>query len=309
MSPQVTYATQHSNVTPDKFPRIKEAMNSGVPTHYDGGAPPIPRQRGLPYHPNNAERFQYIDQKLWQDAYAEYRLVLAAETIADSARIAETPTTTVARNPDRTVSADRRIIEDFRRINIYFPTGQCYNVQVPTNADIVRMITQVQKKCPPLPVMLTKRDISSAFRLLKLRPSLSMLMFAEFHGRFFDPKYYVVLYYRSMPFGWGGSQAFFATLGDAVTVIHGASGMRRPLWNFRFSFKSRLYVGDGVFVEMSNRRRQNESTWIWGIITVGFLVPLALNKKKLEEAGQWPTTPIILGLVYGDESITEPLHE
>ena len=47
------------------------------------------------------------------------------ETIHASAPIEAAPTLTAGRkNPDRTLSTDRRVIADLRRSNIYYPTDQ-----------------------------------------------------------------------------------------------------------------------------------------------------------------------------------------
>ena len=168
-------------------------------------------------------------------------------------------------------------------VSIYFHTGKYYNLHEPTIADIVRMITQVQTQCPTMPIILTMRDISSAFRLSKLRTSRSLLTIGEFRGRLFCAKYDVVLFYRPIPSGWSGSPKFFSTIGDVVAVIHGESGVSRPLWSFRFAPTPNLFSDDGIYVEMSNHQRQNGRAVIWAIATAGFLAPLAISKKETRE--------------------------
>ena len=85
--------------------------------------------------------------------------------------------------------------------------------------------------------------------------------------------------------------------------------MDRPLWNFSYTFMSCLYVDDGIFIELPNPIRQEESIILWGDTTVRLLGPKALNEDKKDVEGQWSTSHIILGLVYDTESMTVTLPE
>ena len=134
-------------------------------------------------------------------------------------------------------------------------------------------------------------------------------MVTESPGKFPGPKNDIVLFYRSIPFGWNGAPAFFAAFGDDTARIHRASGTGLPLWNSRHSFTSRLYVDDGISVELMNRQRQEDAIRLWERVTTGLLGPQVLNQSKMEEEGQWPTSHIILGLWYNTESLTVAIPE
>ena len=202
---------------------------------------------------------------------AEIHSVSPTATAKEDAPIESTPTTTVGKeNPDRTVSRDRSVIADLRRSDIYRPTEKYYNARAPTNAEIIRTIAQVRTQFPTLPVILTSRDISSAFRLLKVHHALSLVAVTELPCRFFGAKHDVVLFYRPIPVGRNGSPAFFASFGDAIARIQGAGGTGRSSWNSRYSFTTCLYVGDGIFAELANLQRQEETVKLWGALPCYF---------------------------------------
>ena len=73
----------------------------------------------------------------------------------------------------------------------------------PTVSEIAHNIVQLQARNPATPIALTKRDIAAAFRLLRLRPSLCLVMLTELHGKFpwVSGGADVVLIYLAMPFG------------------------------------------------------------------------------------------------------------
>ena len=82
---------------------------------------------------------------------------------------------------------------------------------------------------PGLAVALEKCDVASAARLLKLHPAMSLLTVTELPGKFFGIEQDIVMFYRSIPFGWGGPPTFFDAFGDAITLIRRSDGMGRPL--------------------------------------------------------------------------------
>ena len=155
-----------------------------------------PRVRGLPYQNNDTEHCTLIAEKFWKDILMERMFVRTTRSVGPSAPVEATPTTMVdKKNPDRTISKDKRMIADLRRINLSFPVEQYYKVTVPTIGEIAYDIIQLQARNPGVPVALTKRDIAAAFRLLRLRPALCLVMVTELPGRLFglDPNTDIVL--------------------------------------------------------------------------------------------------------------------
>ena len=145
-----------------------------------------PRTRGLPYQLTERSHCITIGEKLWKDVTAGRMFVCAAKSVDTHAPVEATPTTTVdKKNLDRTLSTDKRMIADIRRVNLSSPADQYYHVAVPTITDIARSAYQLHARFPrTLPITMTKRDIASAFRLLRLRPALCLAMLTELTGQF-----------------------------------------------------------------------------------------------------------------------------
>ena len=108
--------------------------------------------------------------------------------------------------------------------------------------------------------MLTKRDVASACRLLRLRPYFRSLMATEIPGKYLDiPPCDIVLKYLEIPFGRNGPPAHFSVFGDAITAPHCVHGVVAAGGDYDVPFAPRLYVGDGIFsdVDMQNRLQLN----------------------------------------------------
>ena len=122
------------------------------------------------------------------------------------------------------------MIAYLRRSNFPFPAEQYYKLTAPTVSEIAHDIVQLQARNPATPIALTKRDIASAFRFLRLHPSLCLVMLTELPGKFsgVSGDADAVFIHLAMPFRRNGSPAHFAVLGDAITWIHRAHGMSGP---------------------------------------------------------------------------------
>ena len=74
----------------------------------------------------------------------------------------------------------------------------------------------------------------------------------------------IVLFYLSMPFGRNGSPAHFAVFGDAITAAQCARGLAGRPELPQLPFQSRMYVDDGIFVELEKTIRMSTSAAVWG---------------------------------------------
>ena len=249
---------------------------------------------------------------MWKDIVNRRMFLCTTQTIKLDEQIEATPTTTVEKkNPDRSISTDKRIIADLRRVNLRFDTQQYYPVKVPTIQDITRWVLFLNQMYPGLKLKMTKRDVASAFRLLRLHPALAFVVIAEFPADHLLMNDDLVCVYLAMPFGWNGDPAHFARFGDAATRAHRRCG---PLWAtstlMRHAFHSFMYVEDGIFVEVDVPERLSSTTRCWGYLAKGILGKNAINEEKLEEEeGKWEPHQIILGFVINVDLLTISLHE
>ena len=143
------------------------------------------------------------------------------------------------------------------------------------------MILVLRTRFPEVRTRITKRDVAAAFRLLMLHPSLCLLMATELTRRFFNLQGKdVVMFYLAMPFGRNGSQAHFAVFGDAIAAAHCAHGLADHPELSQLPFQSRMYVDDGIFVELEKIPRMNTSTAVWEKFARGLLGHQSINKEN-----------------------------
>eukprot|EP00971_Amphidinium_carterae_P057392 1134727-Amphidinium_carterae.1 len=72
--------------------------------------------------------------------------------------------------PNRTLSAECRVVHDQRATNATCPAGHHPPALQPRHSQVARLVKWWQSNLPGIPVYLTKRDISSAFRLIWIDP-------------------------------------------------------------------------------------------------------------------------------------------
>ena len=249
--------------------------------------------RGLPY---NASSTNPIAEKFRGDIRAQRLSVCSTLSVTLDTPIEATPTTTVGKkNPDRSISHDRGAIADLRRVNVGFDISQFYPVRVPSVESIARLLVSLTVLLPGFEIEVAKRDIASAFRLLRLHPALALVMCTELPGCELGRARDVVVFYLVMPFGRSGSPANFAVFGDSISLIHALFGMGRPDWFLSIPFLSRLYVEDGLLFDIKNAIRQLANTTTREAATVGMLGEDAINQNKLDEEGNWIHTHTMLG--------------
>ena len=307
---QLDFAHEHALLFPAQYPAVTDILIQGVTAVYNRGVGVAPRVRGLPYNMTSPDQTLLIASKLWKDIAHRRIFVCSAAVVGEDSPIEATPTTTVEKkNPDRTISADRRVIAGMRRINVGFNPEQYYPIRAPTVESIARLLVALTTLFPGWDIQMAKRDIASAFRLIRLHPSLSLLMCAELPGVSLGHSHDAILLYMVMPFGWNGAPANFAIMGDAISRIHARFGMGRPDWFLPFPSLSKLYVDDGLLFEARGAIRQRAHVLTWETITIGLLGRQAINLDKLEEEGRWSDSHTMLGFDINSNLLTISLPD
>ena len=154
---------------------------------------------------------------------ATHRLFLRTpEPITFPHQIEATPTTTTPEeNHDRSISSDRMAIADLRRANLRFSTAQYYKIAAPSVYDLARRIMSLAGMYPGFPLRVAKRDVASAFRLLRPHPALALAIVAGFPASHVNMDHDLVRFYLVIPFGWDVAPSHFARFGDAITRARG----------------------------------------------------------------------------------------
>ena len=167
----------------------------------------------------------------------------------------------------------------------------------------MRLLVAMTVSFPGIPVEMTKPDIASAFRLLRIHHALSLVIRTELYGAHFEAESDIVLFFLVMPYGFewspGELRYFWRRLGYSLAAGNGATGMVLPA-----PFLSELYVGDGLFLDIKNRRRQTFNTTAWGSTARGLLGRNATSADKLDKEGIWGSTHTMMGFAIDTKSLT-----
>ena len=144
--------------------------------------------------------------------------------------------------------------------------------------------------------------------LLRIHPALALVMVTEFPANHVNLPGDLVCFYLAMPFGWNGAPSHFAVFGGAIAGAHVRCGLHQPVTLMRHSFRSMMYVDDGIFIEIAAPERMLATTLCWERLTKGALGPTAINGDKLGTEGTWETQQILLGFAISLELLTISLH-
>ena len=184
--------------------------------------------RGFPYNQTSAPATELSAEKLRNAIRARRLFVCSTACLHTDTPIEASPTTTAEKNPDRTVSL-------FRFCDCGHAKGQCglpHIAILPCESSIHRIysaVIGVDGRVLSRPhTEMDKRDIASAFRLLRVRPALSLLMCTELPGCALGRPLDLILFYLAMPFGWNGAPANFfhfwrCDIEHAFPILNGAS--------------------------------------------------------------------------------------
>ena len=210
--------------------------------------------------------------------------------------------------PGRTLSIDYRIVKDLRQINLGSDKEDFYPVEVVRLADLADRILKLQRQFPTTPVLMTRRDIESAFRRILIRPDLIHIFTTDMPGRMLGRSSDVFMGHLAMPFGWIASPAYFKLHTDAITAAHNYFRPSQVLGG-RERFASFIYVDDCVLIEcpVGNRLSACASCWEWSSQQILDDDSINDEKKKLE--GQWSQRHTLLGFYVDTETMLIKLPE
>ena len=151
--------------------------------------------------------------------------------------------------PDRTLIVDYRIISDLRHINLGGRKEDCYPVEVVGLSDMASRILKLTRLFPTTHFLMAKRDISSAFRRILLRPDSIHIFTADIPGSASGRTTDVFFGHLPMPFGWVASPAYFKLINDAISALHNYYRPQQSLMSGAGRFNSFTYVEDCMMIE------------------------------------------------------------
>ena len=179
-------------------------------------------------------------QKAWKDAAYGAALFITPgsdeiEKILGDAGVAESPLGRVPKqNPDRTISAEGRPINDMRCQN---EAGSKFNhppAPQPRHHAVARQSLWWKARHPGIPQRCAKRDVPRAFKWHFLKPG----DVPEFAVKLAAG---IITLSLTMPFGWVRSPGEFVAWSAAAKAHHGSFRPANPRFNDVVPFESKLW--------------------------------------------------------------------
>ena len=159
---------------------------------------------------------------------------------------------------------------------------------VPTIPSLLRRILFWKRRYPKIPVLLCKRDVKSAFKLIPL--SIRML----YHTGLRISDYLLV--YLSMYFGWKGAPGNWGIISSLLMQYVASHVPKNAHTHGPESFEASQFVDDGGVAEPALGLRPWMSVKLWEVGLCESLGEKGLNKDKKRIEGKYTTQALMWGI-------------
>ena len=289
---------------PDHLAYLRDVREQGMPARYLGERDRVQTNP----HPRARANMSQVYKQLMKDI-ALHRVLVVDADHPNLGHAVSSPFEAVPKMlPNRTLSADVRVVHDQRRINagthkeLHPPAVQ------PLHQQIVRRILWLKARYPGVPILMAKKDVAGAFRLLWLDPRDVELFGGEVpwepghmgggsdtKKQQGDPKALTMLYLVSS-FGFSGSPGEWNVWGRATEEVHRACCPEQPRRDGSVHFDGKILVDDMVLVEPQLGLRPWVSSEVYEGAVTKLLGKKAVNALKDAEEGQFADSQIVWGL-------------
>eukprot|EP00435_Cladocopium_sp_Y103_P041030 s1496_g11.t1 len=288
---------------PDLVGYLREVRAQGMPARFQGERV---RVRNRP-HPRARANMGQVYRQLMKDV-AKHR-VLVVDVNHDGLQwTTSSPFEAVPKMlPNRTLAAEVRLVHDQRGVNAGTDKGLHPPAIQPLHEQVVRRILFLKARYPGVKVVLAKKDVAGAFRLLWLDPQDVELFGGDVGWEPWemgtgggvknqgDPEGLTMLYLVSS-FGFSGSPGEWNVWGRATEELHRQHRPAEPRRDGLIHFDGKILVDDMVLVEphLGLRPWASSEVYEWGVKKL--LGEKAVNAVKDEEEGRFGPSQLIWGV-------------
>ena len=298
-------------LNPDHLAYLRDVRKQGMAARHQG----VRSRAFARLHPNARKHVDQVYQQIAKDV-KKHRVLVVDGSLPQLYGTMSSPFEAVAKMlPDRTLSKEMRVVHDQRAINhgttkyLHPPALQ------PTHAQIAKRILWTKGRNPGLPVLLAKKDISGAFRLLWVDPADVELFAgdlpwvperafaaeAEYQGPR-PVKDEITVIYLVSSFGFNGSPGEWTAWGRATEEFHRAHRPSQSRRDGATGFDSKVLVDDCVLVEPWLGLRPWVSSEVFEDGVVKMLGEKAVNKEKDAIEGAFKSSQTIWGVIMDTQS-------
>ena len=289
---------------PDHLAYLREVRAQGMPARYQGQRERVTTRP----HPRARADMGQVYVQLMKDI-AKHRVLVASANHPALKHTVSSPFELVPKMlPNRSLSTEARLVHDQRQVNggthkdLHPPAAQ------PTHEQIARRILWLKARYPGVKVVLAKKDVAGAFRLLWVDPRDAELFAGDVPWKpelmgtggeapdLQDLGNLTVIYLVSS-FGFSGSPGEWTAWGRATEEVH---RNLRPVESRRdgeLHFCGKILVDDMVLVEPVIGLRPWVSSEVYEWAVTRLLGEKAINKLKDAEEGCYSNQQTVWGLI------------
>ena len=297
---------------------LRDVRSQGMAARFEGKRARV--RAGL--HPNAKRHLEQVFVQIAKDVGKHRVLVADADHPALEGTIASPFEAVDKMLPDRSISVEKRVVHDQRGVN--GGTSKFFHPPAlqPAHVQISRRILWEKHRSPGVPILMAKKDIAGAFRLLWVSPEDAELFAGELPWKPSQAfpsqpaaenvqvnfKEVVVIYLVSS-FGFSGSPGEWCAWGRATEEFHRA---HRPSETRRDSgrgFDSKVLVDDCILVEPWIGLRPWVSAEVFEDGVRRLLGEKAVNAEKDAIEGSYKTSQTVWGVVMETDTMKAFLPE
>ena len=303
---------------PDLLGYLRDVRHKGMAARFEGKRARI--RAGL--HPNAKRNLEQVFVQVAKDVGKHRVLVADADHLALHGTVASPFEAVDKMLPDRSISSEKRIVHDQRGVNggtskfWHPPALQLAHVQ------ISRRILWEKCRSPGVPVLMAKKDISGAFRLLWVspedvelfagelpwRPDQAFPLHSETEDAMAEFREVVVIYLVSS-FGFSGSPGEWSAWGRATEEFHRSHRPAEPRRDLKRGFDAKVLVDDCILVEPWVGLRPWISAEVFEDGVRRMLGAKAVNAEKDAVEGSYKTSQTVWGVVMETDTMKAFLPE
>ncbi|CAE6959396.1 unnamed protein product [Symbiodinium sp. CCMP2592] len=293
---------------PDLLEYLRDVRRRGLAARFVGER----KRCQAKVHPNGRRNLAQVYRQIWKDVCKLRVLVVPAGL--EMGPVISSPFDAVDKMlPDRSIAPDKRIVHDQRVINEgthkewHPPSVQ------PRHEQIARLVLFAKCQLPGVEVLMSKKDVAGAFRLLWVDPRDAELFAGDLpwvpeemeEGDTATGEGMTIVYLVSS-FGFSGSPGEWTMWGKATEEFLRRHCPAKPRRDLAWAFESRILVDDNVLVEPLVGLRPWVASEVYELGVKTLLGDAAVNREKDLVEGPFRTFQTVWGLDM--DTATEEIH-
>eukprot|EP00435_Cladocopium_sp_Y103_P076123 s50_g77.t1 len=300
---------------PDLLAYLGDVRTFGMAARYEGERARVPSK----LHMDAKKHLDQVFKQVSKDV-KKHRVLVVRSNHPNLSHTMCSPFETVQKLlPDRTVSTEKRLVHDQRMINLGTTKFLHPPAVQPTHTQIARRILWTKARNPNVPILMAKKDIAGAFRLLWVAPEDAELFGGDVPWKsegFPDDAEWaggdvlgVTVIYLVSSFGFSGSPGEWGVWGRATEEFHRAHCPEVTRRDLAIGFDSKVLVDDCILVEPQIGLRPWVSAEVFEDGVTQMLGAAAINRDKDVIEGEFRTVQTVWGVVMDTQAETAMLPE